>query len=184
MEFSPQSLTSVSKFLSLVLRHEPQAIGLSLDSAGWADVSELLSKAAQHKRPLSRELLQIVVETSDKKRFAFSADGTRIRANQGHSIDVELGLVATVPPAVLYHGTAQRFLDSILTQGLTKRQRHHVHMTEDQAVAIAVGSRYGNPVLLTIDAQRMAEDGLIFFLAANGVWLTDQVPSSYVSVLG
>ncbi len=184
MDRSPQSLTSISKFLSLVLRHEPQAIGLSLDSAGWADVNELLSKAALHKRPLSRELLQTVVETSDKQRFALSADGTRIRANQGHSIDVELDLVTAVPPAVLYHGTAKRFLDSILTQGLTKRQRHHVHMTEDQAVGIVVGSRYGNPVLLSIDAQRMAEDGLIFFLAANGVWLTDQVPSSYVSVLG
>ncbi|WP_298208706.1 RNA 2'-phosphotransferase [Acidovorax sp.] len=184
MEHSPQSLVTASKFLSLVLRHKPQTIGLTLDPAGWADVNELLLKAAQHKRPLPLELLQTVVETSDKKRFAFSSDGSKIRANQGHSIDVELGLPAANPPAVLYHGTAQRFLDSILAQGLTKQQRHHVHLTEDQATAVAVGSRYGHPVLLAIDARCMAEDGRVFFLAANGVWLTEQVPSSYVSVLG
>jgi putative RNA 2'-phosphotransferase len=175
--------TAASKFLSLVLRHKPQAIGLTPDAAGWVAVDELLARAASHNRPLSRQLLEEVVATSDKQRFAFSEDGQRIRANQGHSIEVDLGLAPCAPPAVLYHGTASRFLDAILTEGLAKRERHHVHLSENTATALAVGQRYGAPVLLAIDADRMARDGRLFFRTANNVWLTEDVPAGYLSVL-
>lgn len=179
---SPQ-LTAASKFLSLVLRHKPSTIGLELDPAGWAGVDELLVKATAAGHTLSRTLLEELVASSDKKRFAFSEDGLRIRANQGHSVDVELGLQPVVPPAKLYHGTASRFLDAILAEGLSKRQRHHVHLSESRETAVAVGRRYGQPVLLVIDAHRMAADGFTFFRSENNVWLTDHVPSVYLSVV-
>jgi len=177
-------LKSISKFLSLVLRHQPDAIGLTLDEAGWTSTDELLAKADAAGKRISREMLQEVVDTSDKKRFAVSADGQRIRANQGHSIDVELGLAPAQPPDVLYHGTASRFLDPILNGGLEKRQRHHVHMTVDLAIARSVGQRYGAVVLLEIAAKRMREDGHVFFRSDNDVWLTDHVPAQYLRVLG
>jgi putative RNA 2'-phosphotransferase len=180
---SPQNLTTTSKFLSLVLRHKPQTIGLALDAAGWVEVDVLLAKAAAANRPLTRQLLEEVVETSDKKRFAFSEDGLRIRANQGHSVDVDLGLPPVVPPAVLYHGTALRFLDSILVEGLTKRKRHHVHLSENIQTALAVGTRYGAPVLLAIDAERMSKEGRLFFRTENNVWLTDEVPPAHLSII-
>jgi putative RNA 2'-phosphotransferase len=173
----------MSKFLSFVLRHEPQSIGLALDEAGWASVDDLLVKATAAGKRLDLGLLQRVVDTSDKQRFAFSGDGQRIRANQGHSIDVSLGLAATVPPRVLYHGTASRFLISILANGLDKRQRHHVHLTEDVAVARSVGRRYGEVVLLEVDAARMSSDGHAFYCSDNRVWLTDVVPPDYLRVL-
>jgi putative RNA 2'-phosphotransferase len=173
-------LTSISKFLSLVLRHEPDRIGLTVDPAGWASVDELLRKAGAAGKCITRELLQQVVDTSDKKRFALSEDGIRIRANQGHSIAVELGLVPTAPPDVLYHGTATRFLESILRSGLDKRARHHVHLTADLDVARKVGQRYGTVVLLDVDAKRMRSDGHAFFRSDNGVWLTDAVPARYL----
>lgn len=175
-------LTSISKFLSLVLRHEPQAIGLTLDEAGWAGVDELLAKAAAAGRPISRDMLAEVVRSSDKQRFAFSADGLRIRANQGHSVDVALGLAAATPPDTLFHGTASRFLAAILQAGLDKRQRHHVHLTHDLATARAVGQRYGTPVVLEIDAARLCADGHVFHRSANGVWLVDHVPADYLKV--
>lgn len=176
-------LKSISKFLSFVLRHEPQSIGLELDEGGWASVEELLAKAAAAGKRLDRQLLQRVVDTSDKKRFAFSEDGRRIRANQGHSIGVSLGLEPATPPAALYHGTASRFMESILAMGLDKRQRHHVHLTEDLAIARSVGQRYGKVVLLEVDAGRMHNDGHLFFRSDNGVWLTDTVPPAYIKVL-
>jgi putative RNA 2'-phosphotransferase len=176
-------LKAFSKFLSFVLRHEPQSIGLSLDEAGWASVDDLLVKAAAAGKRLDRQLLQRVVDTSDKKRFAFSDDGQRIRANQGHSIDVSLGLKPALPPASLYHGTASRFLDSILLTGLDKRERHHVHLTEDLSIARSVGQRYGKVVLLEVDAGRMHNDGHLFFRSDNAVWLTDVVPPAYIRVL-
>jgi putative RNA 2'-phosphotransferase len=178
---SNKELVSISKFLSLVLRHKPQTIGLELDASGWASVDELLAKAAAARQTLSRALLEEVVLSSDKKRFALSDDGQKIRANQGHSIEVELGLQATQPPPVLYHGTASRFLPSILENGLDKRQRHHVHLTESIAIASAVGQRYGTLVMLKVDARRMAADGLLFFRSANDVWLTDSVPVTYLA---
>jgi putative RNA 2'-phosphotransferase len=176
-------LKSISKFLSFVLRHEPQSIGLQLDDGGWASVDDLLAKAAAAGKRLDHQLLQRVVDTSDKKRFALSEDGQRIRANQGHSIDVSLGLQPVSPPAFLYHGTASRFLDSILATGLDKRERHHVHLTEDLSIARSVGQRYGRVVLLEVDAARMHNDGHLFFRSANAVWLTDVVPSAYIKVL-
>jgi putative RNA 2'-phosphotransferase len=173
---------SLSKFLSFVLRHEPQSIGLVLDEAGWADSDELLAKATAAGRPLTRALLHDIVGSSDKQRFSFSADGSRIRANQGHSIDVALGLPPLAPPPVLLHGTATRFLEAILQSGLDKRQRHHVHLTEDAAIARSVGQRYGSVVLLEVDARAMHSDGNLFFRSDNGVWLTDHVPPRYLKV--
>lgn len=179
---SENQLRSVSKFLSFVLRHEPQSIGLTLDEAGWATVDHLLDRAQAAGQPVSRALLQRVVDTSDEKRFRFSEDGQRIRANQGHSVTVELGLAPLMPPTVLYHGTASRFLDDILRAGLEKRDRHHVHLTEDPSVTRSVGIRHGRVVLLQVDASRMARDGRLFYRSDNGVWLTDTVPASYLVV--
>jgi putative RNA 2'-phosphotransferase len=179
---SIKELTAISKFLSLVLRHQPDMIRLTLDPAGWARVDELLAKAAASGRKISRDTLHHVVETSDKKRFSLSEDGTRIRANQGHSVHVELGLAPAQPPDVLYHGTATRSLASVLGSGLDKRKRHHVHLSTEVGTAVAVGKRYGAPVLLVIDARKMHADGHVFFRSDNGVWLTDHVPPSYIAV--
>lgn len=176
------ALTATSKFLSLVLRHEPGKIGLVLDSAGWTSVDDLLARCATAGRPLTRETLQRVVDTSDKQRFALSEDGMRIRANQGHSVEVDLALAPLVPPAVLLHGTAQRFLDAILAQGLTRQARHHVHLSADPATARAVGRRHGREVVLRVDAARMHADGHRFFRSANGVWLTEAVAPQYLDI--
>jgi putative RNA 2'-phosphotransferase len=176
-------LTQLSKFLSLVLRHEPERIGLTLDEAGWADVEELLNRCARAGRPINRALLARIVETSDKQRFAFNSDQTRIRANQGHSVPVNLGLSPREPPAHLYHGTASRSLTSILQSGLKRGERHHVHLTETPATATAVGQRYGTPVLLRIDAARMHTDGHRFHCSDNNVWLCDEIPPTYLQVM-
>lgn len=170
----------LSKFLSLVLRHRPQRIGLALDKAGWADVPELLTKANAAGVLLTYEQLQQIVAESDKQRFAFNHDGTRIRANQGHSIDVDLGLEPLAPPEIVYHGTAVRFLSSIRQQGLLPRQRHHVHLSRDAETAVRVGQRHGKPVVLVIRAGDMYHDGHLFYRSANGVWLTDHVPPIYI----
>lgn len=180
---TPQQLTAASKFLSLVLRHKPSTIGLELDAAGWARVDDLLARAGAAGHTLSRALLEEIVASSDKKRFAFSEDGLRIRANQGHSIDVELGLPPVLPPPSLFHGTASRFLGAIRAEGLSKRKRHHVHLSESRETAMAVGGRYGEPVLLTVDAGRMAAEGFLFFRSDNNVWLTDHVPPAYLRVV-
>lgn len=171
---------SISKFLSLVLRHEPQAIGIVLDSAGWISVDELLAAWARHKSPLTREHLERIVATSDKKRFAFSEDGQRIRANQGHSVAVELDYKEQVPPETLFHGTATRFLDSIKSGGLVKGARHHVHLSIEHTTAVAVGVRHGKPVVLTARSGDMHRAGHHFYLSANGVWLVDQVPAAFI----
>ena len=176
-------LTTISKFMSLALRHQPQHIGLELDDAGWADVEDLLARAATAGRAITRDQLNEVVATSDKRRFALSDDGTRIRANQGHSIDVDLGLVPLQPPEFLFHGTAWRFVESIMATGLERRSRHHVHLTEDIAIGEAVGRRYGKPVILRVAASRMAAQGQVFFRSANGVWLVASVPSSFIEVM-
>ncbi len=173
-------LTTISKFLSLVLRHEPHRIGIELDEAGWTPVDELLRKAQTAGSSLSREILDEVVASSDKQRFAFSEDGLRIRANQGHSVDVDLGLPVVPPPDVLYHGTSSRFMPSILRDGLERRSRHHVHLTQDRQLALSVGQRYGEPVILRVDARAMAARGHAFRCSANGVWLTDAVPAEFI----
>lgn len=174
-------LIAISKFLSLVLRHKPETIGLTLDPAGWALVPELLEACARHGKPLTRTDLLIIVETSDKQRFKLSNDQLRIRANQGHSINVQLGYQAQIPPTKLYHGTASRFVDSIEKSGLIKGKRHHVHLTTNIDTARAVGSRYGEPVLVCVDAGAMHDDGFAFFVSDNGVWLTEHVPTKYLT---
>lgn len=170
-----------SKFLSLLLRHSPEEIGLVLSQDGWASISDLIQLTQNGRVSFSRELIEELVRTSDKKRFVLSEDGERIRANQGHSIEVDLGLVLRRPPAVLYHGTATRFLDSILAQGLLRRDRQHVHLSVDVETALKVGKRHGRPVILRVDALGLYETGAAFFLSENGVWLTDFVPASYLS---
>jgi putative RNA 2'-phosphotransferase len=168
-----------SKFLSLVLRHQPEKIGIALDSAGWVGVRELLDALARHGSPVTEAELRHLVETSDKKRFAFSEDGLRVRASQGHSVAVDLGYQPATPPAVLFHGTVARFLPSIRTAGLVKGKRHHVHLSRDVETATKVGDRRGRAIVLTIDAAAMARDGRAFYVSANGVWLTDHVPAEY-----
>jgi putative RNA 2'-phosphotransferase len=169
-----------SKFLSLVLRHRPEAIGISLDEAGWTPVAELLSAAARHGQPLTRALLERVVADNDKRRFAFSDDGKHIRAHQGQRVPVRLELEALAQPDRLYHGTVARFLPSIRKQGLLRRKRHHVHLSPDRKTATAVGGRRGKAVILVVDAAALHRDGSLFFRSENGVWLTDAVPPAYI----
>ncbi|WP_295861700.1 RNA 2'-phosphotransferase [uncultured Xanthomonas sp.] len=174
--------TDISKFLSFVLRHEPQAAGITLDSEGWAEVDALIAGAARSGWTLDADLIHAVVDSSDKKRFALSEDGRRIRAVQGHSTEsVAIQYDAKVPPEFLYHGTATRFLDAILAEGLRAGQRHHVHLSQDIATATTVGQRHGKPVVLKVEALRMHQQGFAFFQADNGVWLTQAVPSSFLS---
>jgi putative RNA 2'-phosphotransferase len=170
----------VSKFLSLILRHKPEAIGLTLDEHGWVEVEELIRLANRSGRSLTRSLVERAVAENDKRRFALSADGTRIRANQGHSVAVDLALSPVEPPELLYHGTATRFLDSIRSQGLHAGSRQHVHLSPDVVTATKVGQRHGRPVVLVIRARAMHAAGHAFFLSANGVWLTARVPVEYL----
>jgi putative RNA 2'-phosphotransferase len=174
--------TRISKFLSLVLRHEPARAGLTLDSAGWVDVDDLLRGCAKAGKPLTRDQLETIVAESDKQRFALSEDRKRIRANQGHSVAVELEYVPRTPPEHLYHGTADRFLDSIKASGLRKAQRHHVHLSDKLKTAIEVGRCHGRPAVFVVAAGAMHRAGHAFFLSANGVWLTDHVPAEFLTV--
>lgn len=178
------SSVQTSKFLSLVLRHDPAKVGIVLDDGGWTDVAALLEALARHGHPLTREQLGELVRTSDKQRYALSPDGSRIRANQGHSVDVELDLPEAVPPAKLYHGTVAEFLDSIRVTGLVKGARHHVHLSADLETARKVGGRRGKPVILVIRAADMVAAGHVFFRSANGVWLTDHVPPAFIEQPG
>ncbi|HEY8985065.1 MAG TPA: RNA 2'-phosphotransferase [Streptomyces sp.] len=168
----------VSKYLSKHLRHQPDRIGLRLDEAGWTEISALLAATAAHGFPITREELDHVVATNDKKRFAI--DGTRIRASQGHSIPVDLALPATTPPPHLYHGTNPRALPSIRAEGLRPMNRHAVHLSPDRETATRVGARRGRPIVLTVDSGAMHRAGHVFQLSANGVWLTEGVPVEYI----
>lgn len=172
----------VSKFLSYVLRHEPASIGLTLDGQGWVDIDVLISKANSSDQgiPLTHALLQEVVFTNDKKRFTISKDGKKIRAAQGHSVNIDLQLNPVEPPEFLFHGTANRFLDRILAEGLKPQQRQYVHLSEDIKTATAVGQRYGKLLILTIKTRLMYERGFKFYLAENGVWLTEKVPVDFL----
>lgn len=176
-----QQKTHISKFLSLVLRHKPQTIGIMLDSNGWTDVTELRTRMARHNMPVSMEELEEVVATNAKQRFAFNEDHTRIRANQGHSIDVELNLTQLQPPVYLYHGTVEKFLESIRREGLQKMARHHVHLSADIETAERVGARRGKPIILQVASGDMFAAGFAFYLSGNGVWLTDTVPPKYIN---
>ena len=175
-------LVRLSKFLSLVLRHQPQAIGLALDPNGWVDVADLIRRANAAGRPLTRDMLDRVVAENDKKRFAFSDDGTRIRASQGHSVEVDLALTPVAPPDTLFHGTAVAFVPSIRAKGLIPGKRQHVHLSADAGTATAVGRRHGVPVVLTVRAGEMTAAGHQFYRSANGVWLTAHVPPAFLDV--
>lgn len=168
----------LSKALSYYLRHAPQELGLQLQAGGWVEVGELLDALAQKKIYASLEDLQRVTRNSDKQRFAL--EGTRMRANQGHSVPVDLELQPQTPPAILYHGTPRASLESILEQGLLKGQRHHVHLSPDPKTAVQVGQRRGQAVILTILAEAMHAQGFLFYRAENGVWLTDMVPPQFL----
>jgi len=171
---------STSKFLSLILRHEPERVGLKLGDAGWVGVDELLKAVNSHGVSLTLDALKHIVTTSDKKRFAFSEDGRRIRASQGHSVEVDLQYPPQTPPELLYHGTATRFLDAIRQHGLRKMQRHDVHLSAETRVTLQVGGRHGKPMLLTIRAGDMHRAGFVFRCSANGVWLVGHVPLQFI----
>jgi putative RNA 2'-phosphotransferase len=172
--------TKLSKQMSYVLRHRPDSVGLELDAGGWVEVEKLLVALGRGGKDVTLAQVQEVVRTGEKQRFSFSDDGLRIRANQGHSVDVELGLEPVEPPELLYHGTVARFLESIRREGIRKGSRHHVHLSPDIETARKVGGRRGRPVILIIEAGRMHAAGLQFFVSANGVWLTEHVPPEYV----
>ncbi len=173
-------LKTISKLLSLVLRHEPARIGLTLDANGWADVDDLIARASAYGPKLDRDLLARVVSENDKQRFVFSPEGRRIRASQGHSIEVDLALETTTPPSILFHGTSVSAIASIRAQGLIPGSRQHVHLSADTVTATKVGARHGKPVVLTVLAVDMATAGHAFYVSANGVWLTDRVPPLYL----
>lgn len=172
--------TGISKFLSLVLRHDPAAIGVQLDTGGWVEIEVLLRQCGAHGRTLSRSMLEEIVATSPKRRFALSDDGLRTRASQGHSIEVDLGYAQATPPEVLFHGTVATFIESIRARGLDRMKRHHVHLSADDETARAVGGRRGKPVVLRVLSGRMHRDGHSFFLSTNGVWLAEAVPPAYI----
>jgi putative RNA 2'-phosphotransferase len=175
-----KNLVRLSKFISLVLRHQPEVIGLNLDENGWAEVDRLIELAKQKGIEISKNQLEEIVATNDKKRFSFNSEKSKIRANQGHSIDVELDLIPKQPPHPLFHGTATRFIESIRQQGLVAGKRKHVHLSSDEHIAIAVGQRHGKPVVLKIDTAQMHQDGFVFFCSENLVWLTEFVPPKYL----
>ena len=177
-----QQLKHISKFMSLVLRHKPEEIGLHLDENGWANVQELIDKINTKGIKADAGMINTIVDTNDKKRFAFNDDKTMIRASQGHSIDVELNLSVVAPPDILYHGTTEKFMESILKEGLKKQQRQHVHLSQHKETAVAVGSRHGKPVVLAIDTKAMVSKGFAFYLSDNNVWLVDSVPLEYITV--
>ena len=174
--------TRISKYISLVLRHHPEAAGVTLDSHGWADVEELIA-GVNRKYPIDRAELERIVADDKKGRYSFSPDGKRIRANQGHSIDVDVELEEKEPPEVLYHGTADRFAASIERKGLKPQGRLYVHLSPDEKTARIVGQRHGRPIIFTVKAGEMFRAGHKFYLSVNGVWLVEKVPPEYLTVL-
>ena len=176
-------LVRISKYLSRHLRHEPEALGLELAPGGWVGVDALLEACARRGFAFSREELEEVVARSDKRRFSFDESGGRVRANEGHSVEVDLQLEPRTPPPVLYHGTGERSVAAILSEGLRRMGRHHVHLSADAETARRVGARHGRPVVLEVDAARMAGAGHVFYVSANGVWLAERVPAEYLRAL-
>lgn len=173
----------LGRFLSLVLRHNPSAAGISLDEHGWADVEELLNGVRGTGRKIDREALERIVRENNKQRYSFNEDHTKIRANQGHSLQVDVELRETKPPRYLYHGTAARFLPAIQAEGIKKMTRQYVHLSGDYQTAAAVGRRHGAPVVLRINAGTMAENGIRFYRSENGVWLCEYVPPEYFCIV-
>ena len=172
-------LTDTSKFLSLVLRHKPDTIGISLDEHGCANVSELIESISK-TRPFDMEMLEKIVQTDNKQRYSFNEDKTFIRANQGHSIPVDVELKKAIPPEFLYHGTGEKYVASIDKTGLIPKSRLYVHLSGDEDTAVKVGSRHGKPVIYKVAAGKMERAGYAFFLSVNGVWLTKEVPKEYL----
>ncbi len=173
---SDKQLAHISKFLSLVLRHKPETIGIQLDQSGWVNVNELLEKANEYGMQFDRETLNYIVATNSKKRFAFNDAQDKIRASQGHSIKIDLGYKNHRPPEILYHGTGEKSVQSILDKGIEKRSRQHVHLSCDIETATKVAQRHGKPIVFKVLAQQMFNDDFAFFISDNGVWLTDNVP--------
>ncbi|NOX58922.1 MAG: RNA 2'-phosphotransferase [Planctomycetes bacterium] len=180
---TPNELKKISKSLSYVLRHRPDSIGIELEHAGWIDVRTLLVAFDRSGQVVPRQTLEQVVANNTKQRFEFSSDGMKIRARQGHSLDIDLSYEPVTPPDVLYHGTAKRNLEAILAEGLSKMRRHHVHMSVDEETTYAVAMRHGKPVILAISALRMHNNRYAFFVTGNDVWLTDQVPPDYLTIV-
>jgi putative RNA 2'-phosphotransferase len=177
-------LTKISKYLSKHLRHQPERLGLSLQPGGWVEVKDLLAACVKNRFPISQEELEQVVEESDKQRFSFDETGEKIRANQGHSTEVDLQLTPVEPPEFLYHGTGDRSVEAILKTGLIKMSRHHVHLSKDTETARRVGMRHGKPAIFIVKAKEMHAAGHIFYCSANGVWLSENVPIEYLEVSG
>lgn len=170
----------LSKLLSYVLRHNPAHLGIQLNNSGWANVEILLKQLSVHQEKIDFDTLKLVVDTNAKKRFSFNEDFTLIRASQGHSVEIELNYTAQIPPEVLFHGTAEKNIPLIREKGLFKMSRHHVHLSADKETAFKVGQRHGKPVVLTIQSMAMYESGHLFYISANGVWLTDHVPEGFI----
>lgn len=172
-------LTKTSRYISLILRHKPEVIGIALDEHGWADVQQLIAGVSK-TNPINMEILEEIVRTDDKQRYSFNEDKTLIRANQGHSIPVDVELPERKPPAILYHGTGEKYVAYIDQDGLIPKSRLYVHLTDKYDTAVTVGKRHGRPVVYEIDSAKMMEDGFIFYLSVNGVWLTKRVPVMYL----
>ena len=183
MRVTNSDLTKISKYISLILRHKPEVIGIQLDANGWANVEELLAGIGR-KYPIDFEILEEIVRTDNKQRYSFNEDKTKIRANQGHSIQVDVELSVTEPPEILYHGTAERFSASIEAKGLLPQNRLYVHLSPDMETAEKVGRRHGKPIIYLVNAGQMRQEGYTFLLSANGVWLTKIVPAQYLKRLG
>ena len=175
--------TRYSKFLSLVLRHKPEEIGIQPDRQGWVPVDDLINKMTNYGKEIDLEMLEEIVQSNSKKRFAFSEDGSKIRASQGHSIEVELDYESKKPPAILYHGTAVQHIDSIYTSGIQARGRHQVHLSKDIQTAESVGRRHGQVRVLEVMAEEMYKEGFVFYKSANGVWLCDFIPVRFIRKL-
>ena len=175
----PKNLMRMSKFVSMVLRHKPQEIGLKLDEHGWADVAELLEKM-QPRHAITMEILEEIVRTNNKQRFSFDESHTKIRANQGHTIDVDVELQEAIPPDILYHGTGEKSVAAIDEKGLLPMKRLHVHLSGDEETATRVGKRHGKPVIYKVKSGEMSRDGYIIYLSVNNVWLTKEVPVKYL----
>ncbi len=174
-------MSEISKFLSYILRHAPHTIELQLDAEGWANIDPLIIGAAKEGYKIDKAIIQTIVNSSDKKRFALSTDGQCIRAIQAHSTpDVQVQYIEKEPPDFLYHGTATRFLESIFQHGLIAGSRHHVHLSQEPQTALAVGQRYGKPVILKVESLQMYKQGFKFFQAENGVWLTERAPAEFI----
>ncbi len=173
------SLTDTSRFISLILRHKPETIGICLDEHGWAKVDELIAGIAK-TRPFDRQMLEEIVRTDGKQRYSFNEDKTLIRANQGHSIPVDVELEQKQPPDILWHGTGEKYVASIDEQGLLPKSRLYVHLSGDYETAVKVGSRHGKLVIYEVNTRQMQADGYVFYRSVNGVWLTKHVPVKYL----